>query len=127
MHAEEAEIMAGTQAWHNQFLLGLGGGRFLQHRIDLIQTAAVCHTTATNRAEIREHAFSCRLHRRHSTLLSLGDSDQLLGAAEAGITHIEMIAHEVEEGFVADEPVRTADGMAVAQGLGLGDEFQSRR
>ena len=83
MHAEEAEIMAGTQARHNQFLLGLGGSRFLQHRIDVIEIAAVGHATATNRAEIRKHVFPCRLHRRHGTFLRLGNSDQLLRAAEA--------------------------------------------
>ena len=90
-----------------------------------VEAASIGHAATANRAEIREHALSSRLHCRHAAVLGLGDGHELLGAAAARVAHVEVIAHEVQERLVPDKPPGGLNRIAVAARARLRDQFKS--
>jgi hypothetical protein len=122
VHAEEAEIVAGSEAGNEQALFGFGGRGFFGDVFDLVEVAAAGHAASANRAEVREFAFAGGLDGGDSGGLRGGDGNKLRSATDAGMADVEVIADEVEEGIVAGEGPGTPECVAVAEGFRLGDE-----
>jgi len=126
VHPEEAEVVAGPQPGHNQLLLGPRGRGLFEHGLDLVEPLPAGHPLAPHGAEVGQHMFAGGLHGRHAAGLRLGRGYELLDAPSGRVAHKQVIAHEVDEGLVGGEGPGPLDGIAVATGLGLGDEREAR-
>ena len=122
MEAEEAEVVAGAQPGDDQFLLGLGGGGFLDHGLDLIEQVAAGNPASADGSVERELALVGGLHGGDGAIFGGGGGHELGGAGGLGAAQIEVVAHHEEEWILAGESGGAVDGVGVAEGFGLLDE-----
>ena len=78
--AEEAEIVTGADAWHEEPLFGFGGRGLLEDGIDAIEAGPLGETAACDGPEVRQEALARGLHAGDGTLCGLGQFDQALDA-----------------------------------------------
>jgi len=114
VHAEEAEIVSGTQPRDQQPALGFRRCRLLQDTLDPVEPLALLLSQAANRPVVGEPVLSRRFNRRDRTLLCPGDLHQLRRARAVGVTDIQVVTDHVQEGIVANELPRTVKRMSVA-------------
>lgn len=126
MHAEEAQVVAGAQARHDQAQLGLGGGGFLKHGLDGVDVLPTGNPPAADRAVIRKQMLARRVHGGDGTRLALGNRDQVLGAGGAVPADVEMVPHQVKERLIARELGGAVDGVAVSARFVLRNKTQRR-
>src|SRR5262245_3431397 len=67
VHAEEAQVVAGTQAGHDEALFGFGRGRFFEDVFDLVKPLFGGDEPPADRAVVRQLALVSRLHRGDRT------------------------------------------------------------
>ena len=122
VHAEEAEVVARAEAGDNQFLLGNGGRRFLDHVGDVVESLASAHWRGCDGAVKGELALVCRLYGGNRPIGLGRDVEELAEAGFGGEGEIEVIAHHEEEGIIAGEIPGAEDGVPISPRLGLLDE-----
>lgn len=103
MEAEEAEVVAGSQAGYDQGLFGFGWGRFFQQSFDLVEAGAVGNTVAAGCSVVGEFALVGGLDGGDRAILSGGDSYEFFGAAVITFGDIEVVTDHEEEGAVSGE------------------------
>jgi hypothetical protein len=127
VHAEEAEIVAGAQARHQQALLRLRGGGLFDDGIHAVQIVAAGHAASRHRAKARQQALASRLHAADRAGFGLRQFHQVLGRCLAARRDVEVIAHHMQERVRAGELARAPDGVAVAARFRLCREVKGRR
>ena len=122
MHAEEAQVVARPQPRHQQLLFGHRRRGFFQHGLDLVERAFAAHEPAADRAIGRQEALVRRLHGGDRRVLGLRHADELAGAADRAVRHMQMVAHQVKKGLSADEFASAQHGVAVTARIALHNE-----
>ena len=84
MEAEEAEVVASAESGDDEFLLGLGGGGFLDDGLDLIEEITAWHATSAGGSVERELALMGGLDGRDSALFRSGGGEELGSAGNLG-------------------------------------------
>jgi len=125
VHSEEAEVVAGAQAWDVELLLGFGGRGLFEHRFDSIKALRRIHKLAADRAIVGELAFMRGLHGGDGAVFRPGNLDELLGAAFLRGAQVEMVADEQEERVFSAKRRGAMHGVRIAQRGGLLDERQA--
>lgn len=127
VHAEETEVMTGTEAGDEQALFGFGGGGFFDDLGDFVEAVLTGEAAGTDGAVEGEAAFVGGLNGGDGATVVGGDFDQLGGAATRFVGGVQMIADEEEKGGVTDERSAAEDGIAEAARLGLFEELEAAR
>src|SRR5580765_7818205 len=99
MDPEKAQVITGAQAWHDQLLFGLAGGRFFNDVVDFIKIVLPRNAVAADSAIKGQHVFARGLNGRDSAILRPGSLDDLLGTSRFGFADIKVIAYKMQEWF----------------------------
>ena len=125
VHAEEAEVVAESEAGDVEFLFCLSGRGFFEDAADFVEPGAVLDAGAADGAVVGEFAFVGFLDGGDRAGFAAGDIDELAGAADGGAANVEVVADHEEERFTGGEFFGAEDGVAVAEWVVLGDELEA--
>lgn len=125
VHAEEAEVVAETEAWDIEFLFCLSGRGFFEDAADFVEAGAVLDAGAADGAVVGEFTFVGFLDCGDGAGFAAGDIDELASAADGGAADVEVVADHEEEWFSGGEFPGAEDGVAVAEGCVLRDELEA--
>ena len=118
MHAEEAKILAMTQSWSPQFALGFGGRGFLHYLIHLVKIhrAGVGNSPAAHCAKVRQQRFASWLDGADAASMFVMNLHQRFHKHFGGLlfSHVEMVAHHMKEGLVANKFACCKNGVRIA-------------
>ena len=111
MDPRKAQVVTGPQARHDQVLFGASGSWFFDHRFDFVNVVAIASSDSTNRSEERQPVFASFLNRGHDAIFLTGQFDDLPGTTFFSMTDVDVVAYQVQEGFVGDKVPGPIEGI----------------
>ena len=113
MNAKETEVVARADSRHHEALFGFRRRGFFDDRVHAINAGPAGHAASRHGAKPGEQTFAGGLDPGGGARLGFR---QLHQALHAGLrcTHVKVISHHVQEGFIGHKLARTVNGVAVS-------------